>query len=104
MNPRPCPRCHTALAPDWEILRDAQRRGITLAFVPLRCAHGHSTRLEIARPRMRFVPICRFCERAVFERTPRGKQFMNHPACMSKCRYNAAALQGWAHQYVEVEV
>ena len=53
---------------------------------------------------MRFVPICRFCERAVFERTPRGKQFMNHPACMSKCRYNAAALQGWAHQYVEVEV
>ena len=100
----PCRRCQAPLAPDHAVLTDAQRTGITLDFLPLRCRNGHGARIERPRRRTRFLPICRFCDTPVFDRTPRGKQFMNHPACMSTGRYNAAALQGWAHQYVEVEV
>ncbi len=99
--PASCSRCHTALAPDWEILRDAQRRGITLAFVPLRCAHGHSTRLEIARPRMRFVPTCGFCGRAVLDRSLLGKQLLNHPRCAKRLVKSPAPVL--PHQYVEIE-
>ena len=102
MNPQlVCSRCHTALAPDGVILHDAERRGITLDFIPLRCRYGHSARLERPRPPMRLVPTCGFCEQVVLDRSLSGKQLLNHPACaQTLLKRPEVAIR--PHRYVEV--
>lgn len=98
---RQCSRCRTPLITDMEILRDAQRQGFTLDFIPLRCRNGHTARVETPRPHVRFAPVCQGCHQPVLDRGRRGKQLLNHPACARVFNYQAAPAP---HRYVEVAV
>jgi len=102
---RPCRRCHAPLTPDLAILADARRAAITLDFLPLRCAHGHTERLAIepplSMPRMRYRPTCGYCGAIVTEYGPKGKQLVNHSACTRR-EAKTRKLPLLAHRYVEV--
>lgn len=99
---RPCPRCHEPLVPDLAILDDARRAQITLDFLPLRCFNGHSARLALDRPRVRFFPTCGYCGAPVFDKRRGGKggPYLNHPACVGR---SEPKYPKYPHRYVEVE-
>lgn len=102
--PAACARCRSPLGPDLAILADAQHQGRVLNFVPLRCRHGHTARVELPARPVRYVPTCGYCGGLVLERrrgsdgSPgKGAAYLNHPHC-----YGSKNGPIKPHRFVEI--